>query len=237
MHTLDTYISLFEAHILYCSVEASWNSHNPSFSSQYIVSTNEYNYILSNQTPCMAPANPFPYEYTLRQPGIELTVRTSTVRDLTRTHLRATQIIEATHSYDDEPFIRYNVPHFLTRDQRFLKRLARYERKYPDLKVIDFSIPLTPNVRLDTSRAGVTCSLSDEQIGKARTRVAASMPEHTSELWIITLGNLSESEANRLAEPLGLRDRIRLEHRETDLDDILRIVVFCFTPTEAVPFE
>jgi hypothetical protein len=185
----------------------------------------------------MASHNPLPYEFTLRRPGVEITVRTENVNQLSNTHSRAHHLLEALGVAEETPYLRYHLPSFLVRDKAVLKRMARYEKKYPDLTTIDFSIPLIPHVCIDESEAGVSFTLSDEQIIKARTRVAATMPKHARELWIITHGNLTEAEARRFVEPLSLTERIGFEHHETDLDDILRIVIFCFTPTEANPCE
>ena len=185
----------------------------------------------------MAPANPLPYEYTLRQPDIELTVRTKTATQLSKAHNEAKRLMRRMHSsWEEEPYLRYHLPNFLVHNKLFLKRMARYERKYPDLKTIDFSVPLVANVRIDASEAGISFSLSEEQAAKARTRITASMPEHTCEVLIATYGNVPEDEARRISN-LRSPTRVGFEHRHSDLDDFLRVVVFCFTPTEAVPYE
>ena len=169
-----------------------------------------------------------PYEITIKEPNVEIVIRTKSEKTLTQLHGIAREYLSR-EELDDLPFFRFNIPRFLQKDRRLIRWMTRYDEKYASSKMLDFTLALTKNVELSGEGSNVEFTLTRDAIQRGRTRLDASLPEKTEEVLIVSRGNVAEEQLEPLVEHVRTRVRsVHSEHRQSDLDDVVRIVVFCY---------
>lgn len=170
-----------------------------------------------------------PYELNIREPSFEIRIRTKSEVELAELERVARNVLSTGESHDEMLLFRYSIPDFLRQDREFLKALHRYEQKYPTTLTIDFNLRLTRNLELKVDGSALEYTLGKDQIERARTKIKASLPDETEEVFVVSRGNVSRSTLEPIAEALRKAvDTVKIEHRDTDLDEVVRIVLFCF---------